>query len=170
MKPIRRVAVFVCTMEGTRGVMAEIQALVTPTGFGNPRRMSAGIDFNRMTLMIAVLEKRARVNLSNSDIYLNVAGGLRIDETAVDLGICVAIASGKADKAVPSDMIFIGEVGLGGELRAVSQLEKRLAEAAKLGFKSAMVPKRSLDGIKVPEGFSAFGVKNIAEAVAMIRK
>ena len=160
----------VCTMEGTRGVMAEIQALVTPTGFGNPRRMSAGIDFNRMTLMIAVLEKRARVNLSNSDIYLNVAGGLRIDETAVDLGICVAIASGKADKAVPSDMIFIGEVGLGGELRAVSQLEKRLAEAAKLGFKSAMVPKRSLDGIKVPEGFSAFGVKNIAEAVAMIRK
>lgn len=160
----------VCTMEGSRGVMAEIQALVTPTGFGNPRRMSAGIDFNRLTLMIAVLEKRAKLSLSNSDVYINVAGGLRIDETAVDLGICAAIASAKADTALPSDMVFIGEVGLGGELRNVSQLEKRLTEAAKLGFKSAMVPKQSLKGTKVPAGIAAYGVTNVAEAVAMIRK
>lgn len=160
----------VCTMEGSRGVMAEIQALVTPTGFGNPRRMSAGIDLNRVILLIAVLEKRARMNLSNSDVYINVAGGLRIDETAVDLGICAAIAASRSDTAIPPDMIFIGEVGLGGELRAVTQLEKRLGEAAKLGFKSAVVPKASLNGVRVPEGFAAFGVKSLAEAVAFLRK
>ena len=159
-----------CAMEGSRGVMAEIQALVTPVGFGNPRRMSAGIDFNRLILMIAVLEKRARINLSNYDVYINVAGGLRIDETAVDLGICAAIASGHTDMALPSDMMFLGEVGLGGEVRAVSQLEKRLAEAAKLGFKSAMVPKQSLKGVKVPDGFAAYGVRNVAEMVSMIRR
>ena len=160
----------VCTMEGTRGVMAEIQALVTPTGFGNPRRMSAGIDFNRMVLLIAVLEKRARMNLSNSDIYLNVAGGLRIDETAVDLGICAAIASAQADIVLPQDMIFIGEVGLGGELRSVAQLEKRLAEASKLGFKSAIVPKQSLKDVRVPDGFAAYGVRTLAETIQLIRK
>lgn len=160
----------VCTMEGSRGVMAEIQALVTPTGFGNPRRMSSGIDFNRMLLLIAVLEKRARMNLSNSDVYVNVAGGLRIDETAIDLGICAAIATAQADTAIPPDMIFIGEVGLGGELRAVTQLEKRLNEAAKLGFKTAIVPKQSLKGTRVPEGFAAFGVKTLAETIAMLRK
>lgn len=160
----------VCTMEGSRGVMAEIQALVTPTGFGNPRRMSSGIDLNRVILLIAVLEKRARMNLSNSDVYINVAGGLRIDETAVDLGVCAAIATGQADVAMPSDMIFIGEVGLGGELRAVTQLEKRLSEAAKLGFKSAVVPKQSLNGIRVPDGFAAFGVKSLVEAISLIRK
>lgn len=160
----------VCTMEGSRGVMAEIQALVTPTGFGNPRRMCSGIDFNRMLLLIAVLEKRARMNLSNSDVYVNVAGGLRIDETAIDLGICAAIATAQADTAIPPDMIFIGEVGLGGELRSVAQLEKRLSEAAKLGFKTAIVPKQSLNGIRVPDGFAAFGVKTLAETISMIRK
>ncbi len=160
----------VCTMEGSRGVMAEIQALVTPTGFGNPRRMSSGIDLNRLILLIAVLEKRARMNLSNSDVYVNVAGGLRIDETAVDLGICAAIATGQADVALPPDMVFIGEVGLGGELRAVTQLEKRLSEASKLGFKSAIVPKQSLKGIKIPDGFAAYGVSTLAETIAMIRK
>jgi DNA repair protein RadA/Sms len=160
----------VCTIEGSRGVMAEIQALVTPTGFGNPRRMSSGIDINRIILLIAVLEKRARMNLSNSDVYINVAGGLRIDETAIDLGICVAIATSQMDVALPSDMMFIGEVGLGGELRSVSQLEKRLTEAAKLGFKTAIVPKSSLRGIKIPEGFTAYGVKTIGEAINIIRR
>jgi DNA repair protein RadA/Sms len=150
--------------------MAEIQALVTPTGFGNPRRMSSGIDINRIILLIAVLEKRARMNLSNSDVYINVAGGLRIDETAIDLGICVAIATSQMDVALPSDMMFIGEVGLGGELRSVSQLEKRLTEAAKLGFKTAIVPKSSLRGIKIPEGFTAYGVKTIGEAINIIRR
>ena len=160
----------VCTMEGTRGVLAEIQALVTPTGFGNPRRMSNGIDINRVVLLIAVLEKRARMNLSNSDVYINVAGGLRIDERATDLGICVAIATGQMDVSLPSDMIFIGEVGLGGEIRSVSNLEKRLSEAAKLGFNSAIVPKASLKSIKVPQRFAALGVSNIKEAIDIIRK
>lgn len=160
----------VCTMEGSRGVLAEIQALVTPTGFGNPRRMSAGIDLNRVILMIAVLEKRARVNLSNFDVYINVAGGLRIDETAVDLGICAAIVTGQTDTKIPSDMVFIGEVGLGGELRSVARLEKRLAEAAKMGFRSAVVPKLSLRGIHKPEGLAVFGAATLAEAMALIRK
>lgn len=160
----------ICAMEGSRGVLAEIQALVTPTGFGNPRRMSNGIDLNRIILLIAVLEKRARMNLSNSDVYINVAGGLRIDEPAADLGICVAIATSQADVLLPSDMLFVGEVGLGGELRAVSQLEKRLSEAAKLGFTSAIVPKQSLKGIKIPKGLAVYGVATIGEAMAMIRK
>lgn len=160
----------VCTMEGTRGVMAEIQALVTPTGFGNPRRMSNGIDINRIILLIAVLEKRARMNLSSSDVYINVAGGLRIDETAVDLGICAAIITSQMDILLPSDMMFIGEVGLGGELRSVAQLEKRLSEASKLGFTSAIVPKQSMRGIRVPDGFTAYGVKTVSEAVSMIRR
>lgn len=160
----------ICAMEGSRGVLAEVQALVTPTGFGNPRRMSAGIDLNRVILMIAVLEKRARVNLSNSDVYINVAGGLRIDETAADLGICAAIVTGQTDTQIPPDMIFVGEVGLGGELRNVAQLEKRLSEAAKLGFKSAVVPKQSLKGISVPKDFSVFGVRTLSEAIGLLRK
>ena len=160
----------VCTMEGTRGVMAEIQALVTPTGFGNPRRMTNGIDINRVLLLIAVLEKRARMNLSNSDVYINVAGGLRIDERAVDLGICAAIATSQMDVSLPSDMMFIGEVGLGGELRSVSQLEKRLNEASKLGFKTAIVPKMSLRSVKIPDGFTAYGVRTISEAIGIIRR
>ncbi|MDD6736265.1 MAG: DNA repair protein RadA [Clostridiales bacterium] len=159
----------VCTMEGSRGVLAEIQALVTPTGFGNPRRMSSGIDLNRVILMIAVLEKRARVSLSNYDVYINVAGGLRIDETAVDLGLCAAIVAGKNDIPIPGDIIFIGEVGLGGELRSVSQPEKRISEAAKLGFKTAVMPKQSTKGIKIPDGFNIKGVRTVSEALSYLK-
>lgn len=160
----------VCAMEGSRGVMAEIQALVTPTGFGNPRRMANGIDLYRLLLLIAVLEKRARMNLSNSDVYLNIAGGLKIDETAVDLGICAAVAASQSDIPLPSDMIFIGEVGLGGELRGVSQLEKRISEAAKLGFTSAIVPKQSLKGVNIPDGFAAYGIRTVSEMINMLRR
>jgi len=160
----------VCTMEGSRGVLAEIQALVTPTGFGNPRRMSSGIDLNRVILMIAVLEKRAKVSLSNYDVYVNVAGGLRIDETAIDLGLCAAIVTGKKDVQIPDDLVFIGEVGLGGELRGVSQLEKRLLEAAKLGFKKAIVPKQSLKNIIIPKDMEVIGVKTVYEALSQIKK
>lgn len=159
----------VCTMEGSRGVLAEIQALVTPTGFGNPRRMSSGVDLNRVILMIAVLEKRARVALSNYDVYINVAGGLRIDETAVDLGLCAAIATGKKDIAIPQDMIFIGEVGLGGELRNISQPEKRIAEAAKLGFKTAVMPKQAVKNLKTPPNFNVIGVRTLTEALSYIK-
>ena len=160
----------VCAMEGTRGILAEVQALVTPTGFGNPRRMSDGVDLNRILLLIAVLEKRARINLSNCDVYINVAGGLHIDETAADLGICAAIASGKTDSVIPNDMIFIGEVGLGGELRSIANLEKRLIEAANLGFTSAVVPKKSLRGVKVPEGLEVYGVSTVVEAIRLFKE
>lgn len=159
----------VCTMEGSRGVLAEIQALVTPTGFGNPRRMASGIDINRLILMIAVLEKRAKVSLSNYDVYVNVAGGLRIDETAIDLGLCAAIVTGKKDVQIPEDLVFIGEVGLGGELRSVSQLEKRLSEVSKLGFKTAVVPKQSLRGISIPKELNVIGVKTVYEALSQIK-
>lgn len=160
----------VCTMEGTRGILAEMQALVTPTGFGNPRRMSSGIDLNRVLLLIAVLEKRAKINLSNSDIYINVAGGLRIDETAADLGICAAIASSKTDFVVPSDVMFIGEVGLGGELRTVAKLEKRLSEAANLGFKTAIVPKQSLAKITLPKDIKVYGASTINEVINLFTR
>ena len=160
----------VCAIEGSRGVMAEIQALVTPTGFGNPRRMSSGIDLYRLLLLIAVLEKRARMNLSNSDVYLNVAGGLKIDETAADLGICAAIAASQYDIPLPPDMIFIGEVGLGGELRSVARIEQRISEAAKMGFTSAIVPKQSLRGARVPDGFAAYGIRTVSEMINMLRR
>ncbi len=160
----------VCAMEGTRGILAEMQALVTPTGFGNPRRMSDGIDLNRVLLLIAVLEKRAKINLSNSDIYINVAGGLRIDETAADLGICAAIASSQTDFVVPSDVMFIGEVGLGGELRTVTKLEKRLTEAANLGFKTAIVPKQSLAKINIPKEIKVYGASTINEVINLFRR
>lgn len=160
----------ICAMEGSRGVLAEVQALVTPTGFGNPRRMSSGIDLNRVLLLAAVLEKRARMNLSSSDIYINVAGGLRIDETAADLGICAAIAASRADAVIPPDMVFIGEVGLGGELRSVSRLEKRLREAAGMGFKTAVIPRQSMRGVRVPDGIKVFSVRTVREAIDMFRR
>jgi len=159
----------VCILEGSRGVLAEIQALVTPTGFGNPRRMTDGVDFNRVILMIAVLEKRCRLSLSNHDVYVNVAGGLRIDETAVDLGICAAVISGLCDCPIPADMVFIGEVGLGGELRSVSQIEKRLSEIHKLGFKTAVVPKMSMKNVNVPEGLEVIKVSALWEVSKLIR-
>ena len=159
----------ICTMEGSRGVLAEIQALVTPTGFGNPRRMADGVDFNRVVLMLAVLEKRCRLSLSNYDVYINVAGGLRIDETAVDLGICASVISGLCDSPIPSDMVFMGEVGLGGELRSVSQLEKRLSEISKLGFKTAVVPKMSLKNVNIPKDLNVIGVSALWEVSKLIR-
>ena len=158
----------VCTMEGSRGVLAEIQALVTPTGFGNPRRMSDGIDLNRLILMLAVLEKRCRISLSNRDVYVNVAGGLKIDETAVDLAVCAAVISSVTDKVIDSDIVFMGEVGLGGEMRSVSQLEKRLSEVSKLGFKTAVVPRMSLRNVKIPDGLNVIGVSALWEVSKLI--
>lgn len=160
----------ISTVEGSRGVLAEVQALVTPTGFGNPRRTAAGFDLNRLFLMLAVLEKRGGVKLNNQDVYINVAGGLRLDETAVDLGVCAAIVTALVDIAIPDDMIFIGEVGLGGELRAVSQLEKRIFEAAKMGFTKAIVPHSSLKGIKPPKTIKLIGAKTVSEAISELRK
>ena len=160
----------VCSIEGTRGVMAEIQALVTPTGFGNPRRMSSGVDYNRMVLLLAVLEKRAHLSLYNQDVYLNVAGGLRLIEPCVDLGICAAVASGCMDFAIPPYILFVGEVGLAGEVRNGTQIQKRIDEAQKLGFTAAFVPYSSEKDIKVNDDFTLYPVKSVAQMVFLLKK
>jgi DNA repair protein RadA/Sms len=129
------------TMEGTRPLLVEVQALTSTTSFGNPRRTANGIDFNRLLLIVAVLSKRVGLRLGDQDVFANVIGGLRIDEPAADLAVAAAIASNVHDKPVAADLALVGEVGLSGELRAVSQLATRLKEAAKLGFQRCIVPK-----------------------------
>jgi DNA repair protein RadA/Sms len=158
----------VVTMEGTRPLLAEVQALATATSFANPRRTANGIDFNRMLLITAVLTRRIGVRLSEQDIFINVIGGLKIDEPAADLAAALAIASSVKDKALPADLVAIGEIGLSGELRAVSQLAARLNEASKLGFRRALIPK-SVRGNKepLPEGIEAIAVRSLDEAIDM---
>lgn len=152
-------------MEGTRPILVEIQALISPTSFGNPRRMATGIDHNRVSLLMAVLEKRVGLLLQNQDAYLKVAGGVKLDEPAIDLAVAVSIASSFRDTPPnPADCI-IGEVGLTGEVRRVSRIEQRVKEAAKLGFKRMIIPAANLDGWTKPKGIEVVGVANVAEAL-----
>ncbi|MEG0546180.1 MAG: DNA repair protein RadA [Oscillospiraceae bacterium] len=155
-----------CIMEGTRPILAEVQSLVTPTGFGNPRRMATGIDYNRMSMLIAVLEKRAGYFLGNMDCYVNIIGGLKIDEPASDLSVALAIVSSLKDYAVPDGVLAFGEIGLGGEIRAVSACEQRIKEAEKLGFKKCVVPKYNLTkiGNKLKANIEVIGVSNVRQA------
>lgn len=132
-----------CLMEGSRPILAEVQSLVTPTGFGNPRRMATGIDYNRLAMLIAVLEKRAGYYLNNMDCYANVIGGLRIEEPAADLCIALAVVSSLKDVIVPDDVFAFGEIGLAGEIRSVTACDQRIKEAAKLGFKKCVIPYRN---------------------------
>lgn len=156
----------VASMEGTRPVLVELQALVSATNFPSPRRMSAGIDYNRLSLIIAVLEKRVGMVLQNQDAYLNVAGGVKLDEPAVDLAAAVAIASSFRDRPTrPFDVVF-GEVGLTGEVRGVSRIDQRVREARKLGFKRVIMPRKSMKGWTPPEGMEIAGVDTVAEALA----
>lgn len=156
----------VASMEGTRPVLVELQALVATTNFPSPRRMSTGIDHHRMALIIAVLEKRMGMFLQNQDAYLNVAGGVKLDEPAVDLAAAVSLASSFRDVPTkPYDVIF-GEVGLTGEVRAVSRAEQRVKEAEKLGFKRIIMPEKSLKGWKPPSGIEIIGVSTVSEALA----
>lgn len=155
----------VASMEGTRPVLVEIQALISPTSFGNPRRMATGIDHNRVSLIMAVLEKRAGMLLQNQDAYLKVAGGLKLDEPAIDLAVALSIASSFRDKSSAPTDVVIGEVGLTGEVRRVSRIEQRVQEAAKLGFKRAIIPNKNLGGWSIPEGIEVVGVSNIGEAL-----
>ena len=134
----------VCAIEGTRPILLEVQALVTRTPFGMPRRTAAGVDYNRVLLLLAVLEKRAGLHLGACDVYVSVAGGVRADEPAVDLGVACAIAGSHRDRPVDAETAVVGEVGLGGEVRAVSQIGRRVAEAAKLGFRRVLVPRANL--------------------------
>jgi DNA repair protein RadA/Sms len=130
----------VVTMEGTRPILVEVQALTTTTNFGLPRRTANGIDYNRLLLLTAVLSKRVGLALSNQDVYVNVVGGMKVSEPAIDLGVCLAIASSFREKVISSELVAIGEVGLSGELRRVGQAERRIAEAAKLGFSRCLLP------------------------------
>ncbi len=154
------------TMEGTRPLLVEIQALASSTTFPNPRRTANGIDYNRLLLITAVLMRRVRLKLHDKDIFVNVVGGLQIDEPAADLSVAIAIASSVKDRPVYADMAFVGEIGLSGELRAVSQLEARLKEAVKLGFKRCIVPKTAARRLtNAPKSLQLAGCRNLAEAI-----
>jgi len=154
-----------CVMEGTRPVLAEVQALVAKTSFNVPRRTSDGFDFNRAALLLAVLEKRGGLKLSAFDAYINVIGGLRLEEPAADLPVVLAVASSYLDKCIPDDLIAIGEVGLTGEIRSVSHMDQRLAEAARIGFKKCIIPRNSLQKIDIPQGVEVYRVRNLREAI-----
>ena len=135
-------SVVLATLEGTRPLLVEIQALVNPTSFGYPKRTASGFDLNRLNLLIAVLERRTKLNLSDKDIYINVVGGIKLNDQAADLAICMAIASAAAGKRIDDKTVVFGEVGLGGEIRSVVGADKRIAEAKKLGFTRAVAPKQ----------------------------
>ncbi len=156
-------ATVVCAMEGTRPLLVEVQALVRPTPFGNPRRTTSGLDYNRLLLLLAVLEKRAGFPLGSADVYANAAGGVRVDEPAADLGVAFAVASSHRDRPLDPRTVFVGEVGLSGEIRAVPQLGRRLAEAAKMGFERAMVPKGP--GVEKGQGLQIVTADTIREAL-----
>ena len=160
-----------CVMEGVRPVLAEIQALIAPSSYGTPRRTSNGFDYNRAAMLIAVLEKRGGLKLSACDTYLNIIGGLWLDEPAADLAAAVALASSYLDQPVPGDLVAIGEVGLTGELRSVSQLSQRVNEVRRLGFKRCLIPERRSQTIRAPEGLELIPVRDIGEALrAVLRR
>jgi DNA repair protein RadA/Sms len=156
-------SVVACSMEGTRPILMEIQALVAHTNFGMPRRTAAGTDYNRVNLLMAVLEKRMGLPLSNYDAYVNIAGGIKISEPAIDLGIVVALISSYKNKPVDERMIVFGEVGLSGEVRAVNMPEQRVNEAKKLGFETCIVPQVSMDSLKGIQGIRLIGIRSIQE-------
>lgn len=157
-------SVVVAALEGTRPLLVELQALVSSSSFGNPRRTTIGVDHNRLALLVAVLEKKVGLHLSGHDIFMNAVGGVRLNEPAADLGMIMAVASSHLDKPVDPQTLFLGEVGLSGEVRAVSQPEIRIKEAAKLGFKRCILPAGSLSQVKV-KGIELAGVKKVEEAL-----
>ncbi len=154
-----------CVMEGTRPVLAEVQALVAKTMLNVPRRVSDGFDFNRAVLMLAVMEKRAGMKMSMFDAYVNVIGGLRLDEPGADLPVVLALASSYRDQCIPDDLVAIGEVGMTGEIRSVSHMNQRLAEVARLGFRKCMIPKGGSEKLEIPGGLTVYRVRNIREAI-----
>ena len=160
-----------CVMEGTRPVLSEIQALATKTSFPSPRRTASGFDYNRMYLLLAVLEKRAGYAFYNQDVYINIIGGLKLDETACDLPVCLAMASSLLDLPVPEKTLAIGEVGLGGEVRSVPNLEQRLHEAERIGFERAVIPKHSLAHLNAADypGMKLVGAAYIADAINALK-
>ena len=160
-------SVVACAMEGTRPMLMEIQALVCKTNFGMPRRTAAGLDYNRVNLLMAVLEKRLGLPLSGYDAYVNIAGGIRLNEPAADLGIVLAIASSYKNRPIAEEVIVFGEVGLSGEVRAVSMPEQRVAEAKKLGFTTCVIPEVSVKTVGKVDGVKIIGVKSVGEAISV---
>ena len=161
-------SVVVCSLEGTRPILIEIQALISPTSFQMPRRTAVGIDYNRVNLLMAVLEKRVGLQLGGCDAYVNLAGGMRLVEPAIDLGIILAIASSYKNIPLPEDTIIFGEVGLVGEVRRVSQGDQRIKEAEELGFKTCILPKANVDSLKIRTNMRLLGVANVREALDCI--
>jgi len=160
----------VCTIEGTRPVMAEVQALSSPTGFGNARRMSQGIDFNRAILLVAILEKKLNYSMQSLDVYINVIGGLKITEPATDLAVITAIASNYKNFVIDKHTIILGEVGLTGEVRAVSYADRRINEAKKLGFTRCIVPKGNIQSLENIKDIEIIGVSTVREAISILSK
>lgn len=154
-----------CVMEGTRPILAEVQALVSKTTFNVPRRTADGFDFNRAVLLLAVAEKRAGMKLSAFDAYINVIGGLQLNEPGADLSVVLATASSYREQPISDDLVAIGEVGLTGEIRSVSHMNQRLGEVARLGFKKAIIPRGGSEKLEIPEGLTVYRVKNLREAI-----
>ena len=157
-------AVVACSMEGTRPILVEVQALVTPTSYATPQRTATGVDGKRMQMILAVIEKRIGIRLSGMDVFVNIAGGLRLDDPSLDLAVAAAIVSSVKDHAVDEGTTIMGEVGLGGEIRSISNLEQRLKEVGKLGFQKAMVPARHVDEMLPPSALKIVPISTLAEA------
>jgi DNA repair protein RadA/Sms len=160
-------SVVTTSLEGSRPLLVELQALVTPSSYGVPRRTTIGVDHNRLALLVAVLEKKVGLHMTGQDIFLNAAGGARLNEPAADLAMIMAVASSHLDKAIPPDTVIFGEVGLAGEVRAVTQPELRIAEAEKLGFKRCIIPAGSLKRLK-KRGIRLEGVSTVQGALDAI--
>ena len=161
-------SVVACSMEGTRPLLIEIQALVCQSNFGMPRRTATGTDYNRVNLLMAVLEKRIGLHMSNCDAYVNIAGGIRMNEPAIDLGIVMALVSSYKNRPIDEKLLVFGEVGLSGEVRAVNMPEQRVAEARKLGFETCIIPEVSMHMVKDIKGIKVIGVKNVSDAMNLI--
>ena len=161
-------SVVMCAMEGSRPLLTDVQALVSTTVFGNPRRMASGVDQGRLALLLAVLEKRVGLRMYDQDVYINIAGGMSLTEPAADLALCAAIASSHRNRAIGAGWSVMGEVGLAGEVRAISQAERRIAECARLGFDHLILPKYNLRNLRVPDGMQVLGVESVAQAVAAL--
>jgi len=161
-------SVIISTVEGTRPMLIELQALVSPTSFGIPKRTATGVDYNRVAMLLAVLEKRVGLQIQNQDVYLNIVGGIKINEPSIDLGIAIAVASSFKNIAVDENIAVTGEVGLTGEIRAVSFIEKRIAECKKLGFKQIVIPKTNYDLVKDTKGIKILPAENLRQAINIV--
>jgi DNA repair protein RadA/Sms len=160
--------VVVSSVEGSRPILVELQALVSSTSYAMPKRMTNGVDLNRVSLLLAVMEKRLGMHLSGQDVYVNVVGGMHIDEPAIDLGIVAAVTSSLREVPVEPGLLVLGEVGLGGEVRGISQAELRIREAAKMGFKRCLLPERNLAKLEPVDGMELVGIHEVGEALDVV--